>query len=243
MKGMLSTRSFIRKLLGFEEEWKDMKIAEKTHIVVSSVVIATLFAAIPFAVYEANWMALFVSVLTLFLILFPRIFEKRYKVKLIAEFHIVIILFIYAGLFLGEVRGYYTRFWWWDSVLHAFSGVALGFAGFLFLYILYKKDKFRAGFKMIAFFSFFFAVAMGALWEIFEFSVDSIFGADMQKSRGLEGDTRVGVMDTMWDMILNTIGAVIASVAGYFYLKKGEVPLIKRLVEKFEDKNPRIFNE
>ncbi len=217
--------------------------AEKLNIIITGLIKITLLLAIPFSVYEKNWMALFVSVLTLFLVIVPNIIGKRYKINLIAEFQVIIVLFIYSGLFLGEVKGYYARFWWWDSVLHAFSGVALGFAGFLFLYILYKMGKFKADFKLIAFFSFCFAVALGALWEIFEFGVDSFFGANMQKARGLGGDTRAGVIDTMWDMILNMSGAIVASVSGYFYLKKGEMPIISRLVNKFIRKNPELFKK
>lgn len=224
-------------------KWFQLEMAEKLNTIIFGIIILTLAAAIPFAIYEGNWMALFVSILTLFLVFLPRIFEERWEVKFIPEFHLVIIGFIYAGLFLGEVRGYYTKIWWWDSVLHAFSGVGLGFAGFLILYILYKTGKFSASIKLIAFFSFLFAVALGALWEIFEFAADSIFGANMQKARGLVGGSRLGVIDTMWDMILNTVGALIASLAGYFYLKRGEMFLVKTLVEKFEKRNIRLFKK
>ncbi len=217
--------------------------AEKLNFFIANFVKITLIIAIPLSVYEKNWMALFVSVLTLFLVFLPGMIEKRYKINLIAEFQIIIILFIYAGLFLGEAKGYYTRFWWWDSILHALSGIALGFAGFLILYIFYKTERFKADFKIIALFSFCFAVALGALWEIFEFGIDSFFGANMQKARDLGGDTRVGVIDTMYDMILNTIGALIASVAGYFYLKKGEMFIISRLLRKFERRNPSLFKK
>lgn len=223
--------------------WYQLELSEKISLIIFGFIILTLLISIPFAIYERNWMALFVGGLTLFLVFLPRILEDRWGIKFIPEFHIAIIVFIYAGLFLGEVRGYYTKIWWWDSVLHAFSGVALGFAGFLILYILYKSGKFRASFKLLAFFAFLFAVALGALWEIFEFGADSLFGANMQKARGLAGDSRMGVMDTMWDMILNTGGALVASLAGYFYLKKKEMFLIKTLVEKFEKSNISLFKK
>lgn len=68
----------------------------------------------------------------------------------------------------------------------------------------------------------------------------------MQRARNLENlfgcDTRKGVIDTMWDLILNRVGAFIASIAGYFYLKKEEVPVLKMLIKKFE-KNPNLFKK
>ncbi len=225
----------------FIKKGEKMDRIDKINFIISNFVRITLLIAIPFSIYEKNWMALFVSLLTLFLISLPDLFSKRYRINLIAEFQIVIVLFIYAGLFLGEVKEYYIRFWWYDSVLHAFSGVALGFAGFLILYTLYKTGKFKAGLGLIALFSFCFAVAMGTLWEILEFGIDTFFDANMQRSRNLMGDTRMGLIDTMWDIILNTIGASIASFSGYLYLKKVDVPIVKRLVERFEKKNPKLF--
>jgi len=123
----------------------------------------------------------------------------------------------------------------------------LGFAGFLILYILYKTERLKASPFFIVLSAFCFAVALGALWEIFEFGVDHFFEADMQRSRfTIEeireyGSSRIAIYDTMWDMILNSIGALIASVAGFFYLKKGETPILKKLVKKFEEKNPDLF--
>jgi hypothetical protein len=49
-------------------------------------------------------------------------------------------------------------------------------------------------------------------WEIFEFSMDQIFGLNMQKP--MLGDPS-GLTDTMWDMIVNLIGAAIVSLSGW----------------------------
>jgi len=65
----------------------------------------------------------------------PRLFERGYKIYLPVEFEIIIIVFLYATLFLGEVHGYYDKFWWWDLVLHTSSALAFGF---MILYVLYK---------------------------------------------------------------------------------------------------------
>src|SRR5690606_29339335 len=108
--------------------------------------------------------------------------------------------------------------------------------------------RLETNFKLMAVLAFCFAVALGALWEIFEFFMDSAFNLNMQKARDLElvydeFDTRLGVIDTMVDLILNSIGAGIASIAGYFYLKGGEVPVFHRFVRRFESENPGLFEE
>src|SRR5690606_3852696 len=95
---------------------------------------------------------------------------SRFQVRIPPEFELLAVVFIYGSLFLGEVHGYYVRFWWWDLVLHAGSGFLSGIFGFLLVYVLNKNDRIdmhlRPGF--VAFFAFLFAVGLGTLWEIFE---------------------------------------------------------------------------
>jgi hypothetical protein len=166
--------------------------------------------AIVWAVFEPLWEVIFVSLLGIVAVWIPLYFAKSDKFDMPIEFVFLFTLFIYGSLFLGEIRGYYTRFWWWDIVLHAGSGLALGFIGFLILYSLYKNKKLPISPGLLAMFSFSFALALGTIWEIFEFAMDNIFGLNMQKS---------GLRDTMWDLIVDAIGALIASLSGYFYVK------------------------
>ena len=97
-------------------------------------------------------------------------------------------------------------------MLHTLSGAIIGAIGFSLVYMLNEKD--RVAMKLspvfVAIFSFGFALSIGTLWEIFEFLMDSLFGFDMQKS---------GLIDTMWDLIVDALGALVISVLGYLYLK------------------------
>ena len=91
----------------------------------------------------------------------------------------------------------------------------------------------------VAFFAFVFAVGMGALWEVFEFSMDSFFGMNMQKP--MLGDAS-GLTDTMWDLIVDTIGALIISLLGYGYVKAANSEsFLERWIQAFIKKNPRFF--
>ena len=144
---------------------------------------------------------------------------------------ILTILFIYASIFLGEVKGYYTRFWWWDTLLHTTFGIALGFVGFMILYVLYKGNKIKASPILVAFFSFCFALALGALWEVFEFIMDQTLGLTMQKSGS----------DTMRDLIVDSIGALISAIAGFIYLKYGHVRVFDRILRRFKADNKLFF--
>jgi len=211
---------------------KNITKGEKIKIIFSYILRFTILLAIIGSIINSNWMALFVSSLALVLTFLPVIIERNMKIDLPAEFEILIILFIYASLFLGEIHNYYTLFWWWDIILHIGSGIALGFLGFLLMFMLYEENKIRAKPVTIVLFSFCFALAAGAMWEIFEFSIDNIFGQDMQKS---------GLVDTMWDLIVDAGGALFTSIIGFIYLKGGKTRLFDRFLKRFIEKNPNLF--
>ncbi len=151
------------------------------------------------------------------------------------------IIFVFASLFLGEIREFYTRFWWWDIALHSFSGILLGIVGFILVHVLNETEEIDLHMKpgFVAFFAFLFAVGMGGLWEIFEFTMDSIFGMNMQKE--MLGDPS-GLTDTMWDLIVDALGALIIAVLGYGYLKTAKnESFLEQWIEAFIKSNPRLF--
>lgn len=210
-------------------------VAQRIQIAISFAIRFSLVLAIATSIFEARYMVVFISALTLLLTFLPAIIEKNYKICLPLEIEIIIMLFIYAAIFLGEVHNYYTLYWWWDIVMHTASGIALGFAGFMMLFILYYEGKIKASPFVISVFSFSFALAMGALWEIFEFFVDNTFGTSMQKS---------GLADTMADLIVDSIGALFTSFLGYIYIKSEKKGIVfDRLVKRFVKSNPRLFQE
>ncbi len=193
-----------------------------------------MLAGLILSAIEQQWMNVMLTASVLTLTALPALMQRRFNVSIPPEFELLAILFVFASLFLGEVRGYYLRFWWWDAVLHTGSGLLLGLTGFLLVYILNQTDRVEIHMKpgFVALFSFAFAMAAGGLWEIFEYAVDNVFGLNMQKS---------GLPDTMWDLIVDAFGALVFSVTGYLYLKRGWGSPIFRSVERFLENNPNYF--
>jgi hypothetical protein len=170
----------------------------------------------------------------------PAIFRHRLPVRIPLEYEVLSILFVFASLFLGEFRSYYERFWWWDIALHGTSGLLLGILGFLLVYVLNESKRIdlhmRPGF--VALFAFMFAVSVGTFWEIFEFGMDQIFGANMQKP--MLGDAS-GLTDTMWDLIIDAVGAAVISYFGWWNMKQKSRSFLDRWIEEFIERNPRLF--
>ena len=94
--------------------------------------------------------------------------------------------------------------------------------------------------RFVALFALMFSVGLGAIWEIFEYSMDTIFGMDMQKE--MLGDVS-GLTDTMWDLIVDTIGALIVALIGYFHLKMDKQSVFDVWIKKFVTSNPQLFTK
>ena len=193
------------------------------------------------AIWRQQW---FVAVITTGIIvvtLIPLLLERRFRVFIPPQFQLLAIAFVFASLFLGEVHGYYTRFWWWDIALHAGSGFLLGIVGFLLVYLLNETEQIgvhmKAGF--VAFFAFLFALGIGALWEVFEFTMDSAFGMNMQKS--MRGDPS-GLTDTMLDLVVDAVGALAVTLYGYLHIRRASrESFVERWIDSFIRRNPRLF--
>ncbi len=190
-------------------KFSELQPIDRVQFILSIAIKISLVIAAVLAVVEKDWTTVFVSIISLIAVLIPSYFARSYKFDIPVGFEFILVIFIYATLFLGEVHEFYTKFWWWDVILHTGSGVAFGFIGFLILYYFYRNKKFEAPNWLISLFAFSVSLAIGVVWEIFEFAMDSFFGLNMQKS---------GLVDTMWDLIVNTVGALIAAVSGFLYL-------------------------
>lgn len=218
----------------------------KLHKFVIWIIIFSLVITLLSEIINKRWDYIFITALSIVLCFIPFFFQKKYNIYLPSEIQIITVLFIYAGLFLGEVRSYFTIYWWWDSLLHLTSGFVIALIIFGIMYVLYKTQKLSTTPFFIMLIVFCMTLAIGAIWEIFEYTVDEYYNGNMQKAKNLcpkEAicDSRIGVKDTMKDLILDSAGALVISFAGYFYLKKGNNFLLNKIMKKFENNNTKLF--
>ena len=189
-----------------------------------------------------NWVSLFLITLIMVILTLPILFRKQHAIDIPAEFHLISVVFAIASLYLGEIQMFYIRFWWWDLLLHSSAGFLLGIVGFLLAYLLNESRRIELSLTsgFIAFFAFTFAVSIGTIWEMFEFGMDELVQTRMQKP--MLGDES-GLTDTMFDVILNLLGAIFISVLGYLYLKRDERFFVRRWIQRFASKNPTMFKD
>lgn len=136
------------------------------------------------------------------------------------------MLFAFFGNTVSNVWRMYDFFPAWDMVLHSLSGVLFAAVGLgLGSLLLYNQPAGKLKTAAIVLFSFFFSLSVGFLWEIFEFTVDTV--SPTSSTQGwAEGilesypdgtylvNSRRGtaLLDTMEDMILHLLGSLVTLI-------------------------------
>ena len=238
----------------------DSKI--KSHFKSKSVIniILTIVVALIMVrrIFIGDFYEAFLCGLTLVLFAIPQFLSKKLHVSLPMTLEVIILLFIFASSICGELGSFYTKIWWWDTMLHTLNGFLMAAIGFAMIDILNSSPKFHFNMSpvFVAFVVFCFSMTIGVLWEFFEFGMDYFTYTDMQNDRivtvvssvdfnpdglnrqvVLDGITSttihmgdgsahiieggyldIGIIDTMKDLFVNLIGAVVFSIIGVFYI-------------------------
>lgn len=186
-------------------------------------------AAILFAL-NGDFVDAFSAGFILVLMLVPSFLRHRYRIFLPFELEFGIAIFVFLTLFLGSLSDFYERFAWWDTLLHFQSGMLLGIIGFVLIYLLNRGGVGKLALSpfFLSFFALSFSMAVGVVWEIYEYAADSLFGFNMQ---------RTGLDDTMADLIVNTVGALVVSIVAYLWIQvRQRIPFTtKRLAGSWYD--------
>ncbi|MBO5270438.1 MAG: hypothetical protein J6B77_06610 [Clostridia bacterium] len=159
-------------------------------------------------------------ILGLLVMMLPSLLSRKWKIVVPDVICILYYVFLYCAIFLGEVFEFYYLVPHWDTVLHAFSGAMLGALGFELVDFLNRDGGVKVSLSPLftAVFAFSFALCIGALWEVYEFSFDALLGLNMQKHTTADGVPLVGteaLLDTMKDLIVDAIAAFAVVTVGF----------------------------
>lgn len=194
------------------------------HIILVNGIRILLVLAYISALIESRRLLLVMSVMGFVLTFIPNLAEYYYGKKIPALFELLVLAFIYGVLFLGEVRGLFGGLVWWDIVLNLVASIALGLISLTVIYSLFEDEVSSSNALLIAILAFSFTVSMGTLWELFEFGMDHIFAFNFQDKN---------LTDTMRDLLTDTIGALIISSIGYYFLRKGKKIILSTFIQNF----------
>lgn len=180
------------------------------------------------------------GLLSIFAIIVFPLLSKMFKIIIAPLIRILVLSFVLAAVYLGTIFDFYSKISFWDLLLHFSSGVIFTFIGFvivknLFLDKLERKQSYLFGLIVAVLLSF----SIAFMWEILEFTGDSITGGNAQKfiptvngiynggnsNLPLLGDNktiaeffrrpegyRYALFDTMYDMVVCFVGTMFATI-------------------------------
>ena len=111
----------------------------RAHLAVLVLLELVMAVQLAFLVIRGDWPQVAFVAGIMAVILAPAL-SRRLSVEIPSEIELTAVLFIFATLFLGEVRDWYERYWWWDAALHTGSGLLLGMLGFIIVYVLNEDE-------------------------------------------------------------------------------------------------------
>lgn len=162
--------------------------------------------------------------LSLFILVFIPNILRKFKIKIPPEMEFLYLLFIMFAQVLGSMMKLYDLIFVYDKIVHFTSGILSAFIGLYLLMIFKKYDKKSIVFNAI--FILFTSLALAALWEIFEFSCDTILGNDAQRV------ISTGVNDTMIDIIMAFLASILVTLLYLYEETNNKSIIVKRFIRK-----------
>lgn len=161
-------------------------------------------------------------------LMMPTLLKKWFRITIPLGLYIVIALFAFNALVLGDALNFYGRYPWWDSVLHFHSGIILSFVALWLIHLIMEKNSKYIYFNkyFLSLFIVMFSLGMGALWEIGEYTCDDLFHTNSQQYMKTTSGTIVSsddiplaghdaLTDTIKDLALDLGGSLVVSAYGF----------------------------
>lgn len=162
----------------------------------------------------------FVTVILVYL-LFIKGFLKGARI-----IYYINMTFVFLSMYLASVWNFYsiTNY---DKFLHLLSGAIIAIIGYiLFIYLTNDISRREMNPLTSAIFVILFATAAAGVWEIWEFTTDSLFGLTAQNN---------SLNDTMWDIICGTVVGLITAIPIYINSKTNKIKIINRIISEIEE--------
>ncbi|MDD3411639.1 MAG: DUF2238 domain-containing protein [Eubacteriales bacterium] len=144
------------------------------------------------------------------------------------QLEFVIALFVFLSYVLGVSLMFYKVVPYYDKLMHTLSGTLTMLLAFPLFYALKAGSAIEeTDCRLAIVFCLMTAVAVAGLWEIVEYFVGMIFHVDNQRV------LTTGIADTMQDMIVCTVGALLVVPSMRAYYHSGRRGLLMSALEAF----------
>lgn len=175
----------------------------------------------------------FILFLAVFILsLLPVIIGQLYNIRL----HWLISL-VWCFMLSMHMFGFLGAYLWvpfYDDIAHVIGSLCLAGIGFAAIYFMNYSGKIHMSLPCMGFFTFIWTMAIGAVWEIIEFTWDNIavFSSEY-------GFSQNSLLDTMSDLSIDATAGILAAVFFVYlmrHLERNKIEIffhpLARLVQK-----------
>ncbi|MCK9289061.1 MAG: hypothetical protein RBS76_04525 [Acholeplasmatales bacterium] len=200
---------------------KTVNIIIRVFVVMAS--LAALVLLIFFGKGEGELIGSTVSVIIssifIFLVTYLPKMLKRKKIIISTTLYSIILISFLLSMGGGFIFRFYIIFSYYDTTIHFLNGIAIVVIAFAVVKYLVKNSD--NNLPAIIFVAVLISIAIGPIWEIYEFLVDSLFdGSNMQRFKDVHTGTsfigQAALRDTMIDLIVDTLGAIVGGLILYY---------------------------
>lgn len=209
-----------------EQQWdlRQQRFARLNKVLLAVYLVVTLLVFYQ-GVKNQYSRAILYSIVSLIMLLVPKIVEMLLKITIPADSRFLFYLFCFGAVEFGSAMDGYDLISWWDLLLHGLSGMLIGFVGLIIFNALRGNhgSLAREDLSLALLFINLTATTSAAFWEYYEFVLDQFFGFNAQLSA-------FGVSDTITDMMICTLGGFLLSLwLGIDYIKGKDNLLLNTL--------------
>ena len=154
----------------------------------------------------------------------PQILNKSINLKFPKQLELLLLTFVIITLLLGKIN---------VVLAPIIFGFGTGLIGLLILYILYSSNQIKRNYFLILLFSFTFAMTFGIALELLKFYLKKILNQSISETI---------YTFTMMNLTYVLIGAIIASIIGFIYMKT-RFKFIEKVLKKIIKLNPELFKK
>ena len=159
-------------------------------------------------IFNQNYENAFLCILTLFLMIIPSFIQVEFKIELPSTLEIIILLFIFSA----EIWEFF------EFGMDTFAGLDM------------QKDTIINHIT---------SVTLDPTKTNIPITIDGIKEVIINgKALGVGGYIDIGLIDTMYDLFVNFIGAIVFSFFGYFYVvNRGKGNFVNRFIPRLKDRD------
>lgn len=146
---------------------------------------------------------------------------SEFKISIKTNIELLYLILVFLSFTLGRIYNLYETIKWYDTLVHFMSGKLTFIFGLIILKKMNKYDK-KILFNVL--FSIMMTITLAALWELTEFGIDKVLHKDMQDV------LKTGVDDTMKDILVAILSALLVIISYVYETKKNKKGLITTII-------------